>query len=230
MTEKQGVIYGIRHKADDKICYVGQTRVKPETRWKQYLSGKTPMSRAVQLFGTMDEFEFSIIERVPEAQLNEREVYWIAELETLHPNGMNRNTGGFSRHLAASARASMAEAARVRMADPEYRAKMAAAVWANTEHQKKMSAASRERQSSPEVKAAIAEKTASSWADQEVRAKRLAALRSPEVIAKISETSKRRKHSPETRAKIAAANRNRKHSSETRAKIAASVRRTKAGG
>src|SRR5690349_2475128 len=98
---RDGVIYAIRYRQDAKVCYVGQTRAKkPEARWRTYQTGKTAMSRALQMLGGVEEFEFTILENVSGDRINERERYWIAHFGTLHPNGLNRTTGGSSGNLS----------------------------------------------------------------------------------------------------------------------------------
>jgi hypothetical protein len=57
------------------------------------------------MLGGVEEFEFTILENVSGDRINERERYWIAHFGTLHPNGLNRTTGGSSGNLSAATRA-----------------------------------------------------------------------------------------------------------------------------
>jgi hypothetical protein len=209
MTEKQGVIYGIRHKADDKICYVGQTRMNPERRWRLHNSGKMVIGRAIQMMGGPDEFEFTILERAPVDELNSRERHWIRELNTLHPNGLNRTAGGSNGARPLATRAKISAAKKEACADPEYRAGLserAKAIW-----------------SSPEGRA----KRRSLWTDEKraaaaARANELAS--DPEHVAKIAAATKAALADPERRAKQAQSNRRRWADPEERANQSARIK------
>lgn len=220
-SEKQGVIYGVRHKADVRICYVGQTKNEPEERWRAHASGNMTIARAVQMFGGRDEFELIVLERSPLDQLNARERYWIAELNTLHPNGLNRTSGGSKHAIVSDAtKAKMAAAKKAGCSDPEYRAKLserAKAMWASPEGRAKKRALW-----TPEKRALAAERAAALAADPQHMAKVTAGTKAalaadPEYRAKHSEGLKRRWADPEARA-------------EQSAKLKAAIARKKAGG
>jgi group I intron endonuclease len=75
--------------------YVGQTidlneRLKGH---KKKGSNCTLLKRAINKYG-FENMKFKIIEKVSYDALDEREYYWIDELNTLAPNGYNCNTGG----------------------------------------------------------------------------------------------------------------------------------------
>jgi len=123
-----GVIYGIKVAGDDRFFYVGQTRGPPEARWRGHMSGKTPVATALRLFGDMAAFDWVVIETVEEERLNEREAFWITELKTLHPAGLNMMQGGFASKRSEATRARMAEANRRRWADPDYKKRVAQAI------------------------------------------------------------------------------------------------------
>lgn len=138
MKVREGHIYTIAHKANGKVFYVGQTRLKPETRWRSHFNGKSPVSEALKLFGSMEDFEFKVIETVPTIDLNEREVHWIRELGTLSPKGLNMTEGGTSCGSGRSetTKALMSAVKKRDCADPEYRAKLSArakAMWSSEE-------------------------------------------------------------------------------------------------
>ncbi len=89
-------IYKVENKVNGKL-YVGQT-ICPANRKKQHLSktfhGNPALDRAVLKYGR-GSFDFSIVEELETLdQANEREVYWIQELNTLAPNGYNLKVGG----------------------------------------------------------------------------------------------------------------------------------------
>ena len=89
----QGIIYKVTSPSG-KI-YVGQTvqpfkeRIKCH---KKVSSNCTLLKRAISKYG--DEMVYEIIEEVPIESLDERETYWIKELNSLAPNGYNCSTGG----------------------------------------------------------------------------------------------------------------------------------------
>lgn len=79
--------------------YIGQTTKKIHERWRthaHHTSGCTKLKNAIQKYGEA-AFELTIIEKCETiAQLNDREVHWINELNTLSPNGYNLMTGGLN--------------------------------------------------------------------------------------------------------------------------------------
>ena len=94
MDERLGIIYKISSPSGK--VYVGQTiqKFNDRIRSHQYKgSGCTAISRAIYKYG--DEMKYEIIEdNIPHEQLDEREIYWIKELNSLAPGGYNLNTGG----------------------------------------------------------------------------------------------------------------------------------------
>lgn len=95
----RNVIYKIACLVNGK-AYVGQTRKKLRNRYGAHLmSAADPMcqhllARAMRRHG-VEKFSIEIIERCGSvAELNARERYWIAELDSLAPNGYNVATGG----------------------------------------------------------------------------------------------------------------------------------------
>lgn len=97
-----GYIYKITNDINEKI-YIGQTtKERPTDRFSQhrYLANhpeqETSISylhRAMTKEG-IEHFFFEIIEEIPNEKLNERERFWIKELNTLTPNGYNMTEGG----------------------------------------------------------------------------------------------------------------------------------------
>jgi group I intron endonuclease len=90
----RGIIYKITSPSGK--AYVGQTIRSFEERIRNHQrkgSGCTAISRAIHKYG--DEMKYEIIEdNIPHKQLDEREIYWIKELNSLAPSGYNLNTGG----------------------------------------------------------------------------------------------------------------------------------------
>ena len=89
-----GIIYLIVNLINGKK-YVGQTYQKLEERIKQHVSciKKRGVDLAIQEYG-IDNFSYEIIEECPIEKLDEREIFWIAELNTRFPNGYNLTNGG----------------------------------------------------------------------------------------------------------------------------------------
>jgi len=94
-------IYAFRNKENGKV-YVGQSK-KVLTRKKQHERGDTNNSRrfhnAMNKHGA-DGFEFQVLEYCSSDQMDEREVYWINQLNSLYPSGYNLTSGGgaFQKH------------------------------------------------------------------------------------------------------------------------------------
>lgn len=98
MNEEKDVkefIYVITNTQNGKQ-YVGQTN-NPHKRWMAHKNqGKIseyPLYRAMRKYG-IDSFKFEIIEETTTDFVNEREVYWIKQLNSLSPNGYNLTPGG----------------------------------------------------------------------------------------------------------------------------------------
>lgn len=97
-----GYIYKIENLINHKI-YIGQTtKERPTDRFSQhrYLARhpeqETSISylhRAMNKHG-INNFSFEIIEEIDNEYLNERERYWIQQMNSLIPNGYNMTTGG----------------------------------------------------------------------------------------------------------------------------------------
>ena len=92
-------IYAFRNKVNGKV-YVGQSKDVRKRR-KEH-EGKTSSNsrrfhNALKFHG-VDAFEFSVIEYCDFDALDERETYWIAHLDSVHPNGYNLKSGGGALH------------------------------------------------------------------------------------------------------------------------------------
>lgn len=97
-----GYIYMIQNKINKKV-YVGQTKQKPQDRWKDHINiAKSNNSeskgishaihRAIRKYG-IGNFDFCVLEEVDNDLLNQREIYWIQEKDSYH-NGYNETLGG----------------------------------------------------------------------------------------------------------------------------------------
>ena len=90
----KGIIYKISSPSGK--VYVGQTIRSFEKRMQEHRqesSGCTLIKRSIDKYG--DGMKYEIIEdNIPHEQLDEREIYWVKELNSIAPNGYNCTTGG----------------------------------------------------------------------------------------------------------------------------------------
>ena len=97
-----GYIYTIKNKTDKKI-YVGQTIHDVEARWKDHLkkgSNCRYLKSAINKYG-VDNFEFKLVCITFDNQLDDMEIKYIEQYNSLVPNGYNLRLGGNSgRHNA----------------------------------------------------------------------------------------------------------------------------------
>ena len=91
--EQQGYIYLITNDVDDKK-YVGQTSRDIDVRFDEHIydESNSAIHAAIVKYGRQ-HFSIKEIEKVPLSQLDEREIYWISELDTYN-NGYNMTIGG----------------------------------------------------------------------------------------------------------------------------------------
>jgi group I intron endonuclease len=112
--EKKGTIYKLRCKETGK-CYVGQTRNtkmregKPYSygvtgRWNDHVScpATTPLGSDILKYGRDGFVVEKLEENIPEDLLDEREAFWIAESDSMVPNGYNVMRHGRCRHRNAT--------------------------------------------------------------------------------------------------------------------------------
>lgn len=97
-----GYIYKITNKIDNKI-YVGQTIRDVEERWKDHLkkgSNCRYLKSAINKYG-INNFEFKLVCITFDNQLDDMEIKYIEQYNSLVPNGYNLRLGGNSgRHNA----------------------------------------------------------------------------------------------------------------------------------
>lgn len=94
-----GFIYQVTNSINGKV-YIGQTTRTIEARWKQHLadSAMDPMPcnsylhNAIKKYGS-DAFTVTEIEQCDNADLNDREIYWIDYFDSYN-NGYNLSRGG----------------------------------------------------------------------------------------------------------------------------------------
>jgi group I intron endonuclease len=91
-----GVIYKAVNITNGK-CYVGQAQSfarRKKDHKCYYTKKKTRFYSAIKKYG-WDNFEWFEIDRADSQEdLNQKEIFWIAELNSIHPNGYNLRDGG----------------------------------------------------------------------------------------------------------------------------------------
>lgn len=92
--QRPGVIYKITNLLNGK-CYIGQTIQKLSKRLGRHKNDKRPgISQAIKKYGWKN-FSVEVLEECENREkLNEREIFWIAKLNTKAPNGYNLTIGG----------------------------------------------------------------------------------------------------------------------------------------
>lgn len=97
-----GYIYKITNSKNNKV-YIGQTiKSRPTDRYSQhkYLANHPEQEKGISylhramLNDGLENFIFDIIEEVDNNRLDEREIFWIKEYNSLAPNGYNISSGG----------------------------------------------------------------------------------------------------------------------------------------
>jgi group I intron endonuclease len=90
-----GIIYLLKNKINNK-CYVGQTIRTLKKRWYEHcarVDGCIILNDAIKKYSS-ENFETSIIIEVENDKLDEYEVEYIKQYNSLYPNGYNIQTGG----------------------------------------------------------------------------------------------------------------------------------------
>lgn len=109
-AQQMGTIYKITNLVNSKV-YVGQTRQKLEKRINQHINNskmaKAGIDAAIRKYG-WENFKVEVLEICPIDKLDEREVFWIAELDSMAPKNYNLTRGGNNNsNYSAEARARM---------------------------------------------------------------------------------------------------------------------------
>lgn len=180
-----GVIYCLTDGINNKK-YVGQT-VDLKRRIEQHKRDNLYVDKAIRKHG-WENCKIEVLEECENReQLNEREIFWIAELKSKSPNGYNLTDGGnCDYNFCEEIIMKLTVAGTGRKHTEESKRKMseiAKKVWAErTPEERYLIAKKRENNRSPEEKSATARKRELSKSPEErsTRAKKCAAKRTPE--------------------------------------------------
>lgn len=229
------VVYLITDNTNGKQ-YVGQTIYTAEQRFARHCMPSSfrcrLLSRAIKAHGA-ENFTVSVLEEVDSREaLDERECYWIEQLNTMSPNGYNLVPGGTGKgEISEETRARMSAARKgkcVGKDNPFYGKKH------TEESKRKMRENHRDihgeknpnrgRVFTPEQRKAISDRM--SGENHPCWGKHL----SPETRAKISAANRGKRLSEESIRKMAETKRGRKLSLEHRAKLSEIRKGTSVGG
>ena len=222
-----GYVYKITNTVNNK-AYIGISVNEPtQGRIRQHLSGRgnRVLANAVKKYGR-DAFTYEILEaNVFDEFLPDLEVAYIANHNTVSPNGYNLNSGGDHRIPSEDARRKMSEAHKGKKRKP-----------LSAETRRKISEANKGksrnfgRTRSEETRRKISEakkgkknpffgKKHSAEHRRKISEANKGKPRSAEHCRKISEAKKGKPHSAETRRKLSEAHKGKKLPPETRRKI-----------
>src|SRR2546430_190514 len=95
MSSTHGIIYEIENLQTGKR-YVGQTTGTLQQRFREHSRGtRMLISQAIRKYGEANFRSSVLAEGRDQRELDSLEVHWIAERQSLAPNGYNLTTGGF---------------------------------------------------------------------------------------------------------------------------------------
>ena len=123
------IIYKIKNRLNGRI-YVGQTRRPLKERIAEHMRQsrrKSYIDRAIKKHG-IKNFEISILEECSSIEeMNEREKFWIKELNCKVPNGYNITDGGLGRIVTDEEKANKSKAQKGHSVSEETRRKISIA-------------------------------------------------------------------------------------------------------
>lgn len=202
----------LRRTPDDKV-YIGCTTVSLEARAKLGY-GQTDFQKAIDHFG-WDSIQSEVLaETDDKEQARQLEQQYIEQYDAMNPDkGYNRKGSGFS--MSVPRRIQMSKATNVYWENPEYIAKMKAAIaesrkspeyrkkvsdaikkkWKTGDYAERVANSMRERNNRPEVKAGLSERSREFWSDTEHRQEQSARMKQvmnrPDVYANLVKSRKK---------------------------------------
>lgn len=229
------IIYCIKNKINKKQ-YVGLTTKSSAERWKdhvnhaKYNSKNMPIARAILKHGK-ENFEIFVLEECLNLEkLNEKEIFWITELNTYN-EGYNATLGGgasmLGRKHSEETKQKISKAIKGKIRSKETRQKMSKA---NSGEKNSMFG----KTHSEKIRQKISEtnkgenhpffgKQLSEIHRQKISKSHKGKKHSEASKKKMSEARKGYKHSEETKKKIGKANKGKKHSEKPKKKMSKSL-------
>jgi len=189
-----GIIYVITNTVNGKQ-YVGQTTLTLSKRWSYHVCAafKNPAQvflKAIVKYGP-DSFSMSQLATAEsEEELNQKETHYIAQLNSIVPNGYNLTTGGDRFKHTKETRKKISDAGRGRIVSEETRRKISDHQKGKirSEEDKKKTSIATLASMTPEVCAKISAAKKGKHVSAAGKASHAAAMSSPEVRAHISES------------------------------------------
>lgn len=130
----EGIIYEYRNNLNGKV-YIGQSSdFISRKRCHRWLSKNKPegyIHRAMRKYGE-ENFTISIVERCEVDKLDEREIYWINEKNSMAPNGYNLSTGGSRPEMTEEVRQKISNARKGMIFTDEHRKNLSLSHMGNT--------------------------------------------------------------------------------------------------
>lgn len=121
-----GVIYKIVNNINGKV-YVGQTVRNLEIRWKEHLRDAKSRRSHTYFCNTLNKYgeeNFTrevIYECQNQKELDEKEIFFVEEFQSLSPNGYNHAAGSGTGHISEETKKKMSKAGKGRPKSPEHR-------------------------------------------------------------------------------------------------------------
>lgn len=221
-----GVVYRIKNNENGK-CYYGQTRQPPNRRWSQHKQaakngGKMILYNAMRLHG-IDKFSFEVVYTCETLEeLNSKEIEFIAENNSLSPDGYNASKGGDNYEKTPETCAKISASNKGRIVTEEWRKNLSNSRKGrkhSEETKKKMSTTQRGRIITAEHRDKIRNTLLGKKPSPETIAKRVATSTGKPWTEKKRNSMKGYTHTEETKAKISTAQVGRIISEETKQKM-----------
>ena len=221
-----GRIYKITNRINNKP-YFGQTRQPPNRRWSQHKQaakngGKMILYNAIRLHG-VENFIFEVIcECETLEELNAKEIEYIAENNSLAPNGYNAGKGGDNYEKTPETRNKLSASNRGRIISDEWRKNLSNARKGRKitdDTRIKMQKAQKGRVITDETKEKIRNTLLGRKPTKETIAKRIATQTGKSWSEKKRESMLGRKNTEATKKKMSESQKGRVFSEETKRKM-----------
>lgn len=189
------IIYKVTNKINGKI-YIGQTSESLKRRWYRHCklsySNCRFLVRAINKYGKENFIVEEICKCSSIEEMNEREIFYIKELNSLVPSGYNLMTGGNNCFASDESKKKNSESQKISQNRPEVKQKRAK-TWADKSFEekefiKKVQSENVRASYTIEVRNKVSEKIKKSWNDPIIRKNRIASANKPESKKKMIES------------------------------------------